>query len=411
MSHVDEGALHAYLDGALEEYPTGEARRIRAHLERCERCARALADARKSRDEADLLLAIPQVDVSAPPLEELRTLARSDAEPVKAPPRGLRLYRFGWAASVVLALGVGWMLRGGVPEASRPSVTEALSPSGAPAVGEERGGSLAEVPAGASAERAQVDVAMDEAPVASVAEAPPARQEGRMAEAVPAETTLPEPPGMDATVVEMAEIDVSEAEEALADMADLDLIEERSVPAESLTAPAGAPDVGVGALAAEEEVMVADATGAGEPDEAAGGSVPAAPERSALAARSAGVSSALQVEGFTARERESQRVSADDVAEPGSLVVPGLEVVSIVWREEGVVPAGVRVLQRLPDGGSLELIHLPAGFDPGAVEPAASGTGELVVPRDQGWLILRGPLSEEEFRSLLERMDAPVPDS
>ena len=26
MSHVDEGALHAYLDGALDEYPPAEAR-------------------------------------------------------------------------------------------------------------------------------------------------------------------------------------------------------------------------------------------------------------------------------------------------------------------------------------------------------------------------------------------------
>ena len=33
MSHVDDGALHAYLDGALEEYPIAEARRVREHLE------------------------------------------------------------------------------------------------------------------------------------------------------------------------------------------------------------------------------------------------------------------------------------------------------------------------------------------------------------------------------------------
>lgn len=417
MSHVDEGALHAYLDGALEEYPTGEARRIRAHLERCAACAQALADARALRDQADLLLGIPDVDVSAPPLEELRTLARSDAA-TASPPRGIRLYRFGWAASVVLALGVGWMLRGGVPEAPSPSVTGAVSRTAAPTA-EEAGRDLAaDVPVATAPEEARAGAAMDEAPMAPTPGTPPARQESRMAEAVTDEPVPPALAGADVAVAELAAVDVSGAEEAATELADVALAEDEVV-AESLVAPTGMTELQAGAVAeAPDAAQVADAevavmaggSGAATTTEAAGDDVAVSGERSALAARSAGVSSALQVESFASRERDARRVDTDDVAEPGSLVVPGLEVLSIVWREEGVVPAGVRVLQRLSEGGTLELIHLPAGFDPGSVEAAEPDVGELVVPRDQGWLIMRGPLSEEEFRSMLERMDAPVPE-
>ena len=42
MSHVDEGALHAYLDGALDEYPAAEGRRVREHLDLCPECAERL---------------------------------------------------------------------------------------------------------------------------------------------------------------------------------------------------------------------------------------------------------------------------------------------------------------------------------------------------------------------------------
>ena len=67
MPHVDEGALHAYLDGALDDYPNGEARRIRAHLERCASCGAALAEARSLRDTAEAVLATPTLNVTPPP--------------------------------------------------------------------------------------------------------------------------------------------------------------------------------------------------------------------------------------------------------------------------------------------------------------------------------------------------------
>ena len=111
MSHVDEGALHAYLDGALDEYPPGEARRVREHVETCAVCAAKLAEERKIRDEAHAILGLAAPEVVAPTLEELRAYVRA-SRPARTTV-SMQIYRMGWAASVVLALGTGWMLRGG----------------------------------------------------------------------------------------------------------------------------------------------------------------------------------------------------------------------------------------------------------------------------------------------------------
>ena len=111
MSHVNEGALHAYLDGALSELPSGDARAIREHVATCPECAMRLEEEKQIREEAVAILsgALPQVEF--PPLEELRLRAAATSLPTG--PRSGRLHRLGWAASVVLAVGTGWMLRGG----------------------------------------------------------------------------------------------------------------------------------------------------------------------------------------------------------------------------------------------------------------------------------------------------------
>ena len=404
MLHVDEGALHAYLDGALEEYPTGEARRIRAHLERCESCARALAEARRVRDRADMLLAIPDVDVSLPPLEELRRMAQSAPEGGEASPRRIPLHRLGWAASVVLALGVGWMLRGGVREEERVVPARATADVAA-----------AEAPAQAGQAEprpAALAAASDEASGADAAGPDPtgARRSraSQVAEAVPAPPTTPELPEMDAAAVGMAYAEQTDsAIEVVEDLAATfdDRVAARE---EAAVAPVDLPEAPAEPSTDAGNARVAAADAAADTPRAEERSVVASP-RLALEARAAPVASGLRMGAAAAGEAE-EGARADEVSEPGSLVVPGLEVVSIMWREEGVVPAGVRVLQRLDDGELLELIHLPAGFDPDAVEVAEPGLGELVVPRDQGWLIMRAPLAAEELRALLERMDAPSPE-
>src|SRR3989442_11997677 len=54
MSHVDEGTLHAYLDGAL---PPGERSQVDAHLAECRDCRERLAAARGLIAPADARLA------------------------------------------------------------------------------------------------------------------------------------------------------------------------------------------------------------------------------------------------------------------------------------------------------------------------------------------------------------------
>ncbi|MDZ7780785.1 MAG: zf-HC2 domain-containing protein [Gemmatimonadota bacterium] len=365
MSHVDEGALHAYLDGALDEYSGGEARRIRAHLDRCPECAEALREARALRESAHAILAEPNLSPAPPPLEELKRRAGSSG--VESPRARSRLYRFGWAASVVLALGVGWMLRGGAdPEPGAPS-TAARTTSGDRA----RSGTAARTEGQVTAEAPGTA----EPVVTSEAEADAA--------AVPSPPAPLRAPTLDVTpvlaAVEVADVDVADTDE----------------PAGTLQPPPElAYEAGDAPLTAEAEAR------SSEPG-------------LALATRSDGAGDALDSRSLEAlRDGLGVRSGRDETSsDPGSLVVPGLEVLSIVWREEGVVPAGVRVLQRLEDGGTLELIHLPEGFDPDGVAPPEPEQEELVVPRGEGWLILRGPVEEGVLETLLRRLDEASPSS
>lgn len=102
MSHVDEGTIHAYLDGAL---PPVEVGRIAQHLAGCEQCRTRVAEERALIERASslLALAVPGTrERPAPPLHALRH---------RRSPWSVRL-PLAWAATVVLALGLGWFVRG-----------------------------------------------------------------------------------------------------------------------------------------------------------------------------------------------------------------------------------------------------------------------------------------------------------
>ncbi len=93
-------------------------------------------------------------------------------------------------------------------------------------------------------------------------------------------------------------------------------------------------------------------------------------------------------------------------ATSGSLVVPGLEVLSVAGLDAEGLPGAVRVRQRLADGDTLELVHLPAGLAPSALAPVArDGRTELVLPRDGGWLVVRAHADREALLDLVRRMD------
>lgn len=135
MSHIAEGLLHAHLDGALEPADRERWAEAEAHLAVCEDCRRRLEAARELRDAASVLLAAAAVPpAERPSFDTLVAEAgrrRSDASDTAAgsvgvgtevprarearypPPR--RWWgsptKLAWAASLVLAVGAGWIGR------------------------------------------------------------------------------------------------------------------------------------------------------------------------------------------------------------------------------------------------------------------------------------------------------------
>ena len=104
MSHVDEGTLHAYLDGEL---PVAETARLEAHLAGCAACRERLDEERALIARAGELLALaapPAPERAAPPLHELRHPRLWWRRWARTP--------LAWAATVMLALATGWYLRG-----------------------------------------------------------------------------------------------------------------------------------------------------------------------------------------------------------------------------------------------------------------------------------------------------------
>ncbi|HEX6066289.1 MAG TPA: hypothetical protein VFZ04_18785 [Longimicrobiales bacterium] len=122
MSHVDDGELTAYADGA---YPVNDpdALRISAHLSACDNCRTRIEQAQMLRDRATEILgyATPATQV-APSFEALQAqVATSSGKP-------RRYVNLAWAASIMMALGLGWFGRGALqspPDMRSGSVFEA----------------------------------------------------------------------------------------------------------------------------------------------------------------------------------------------------------------------------------------------------------------------------------------------
>ena len=120
MSHVDEGTLHAYLDGELAPV---ERERVDAHLKGCPACQARLADERALIERASRLLGMATPPERAmPPLHQLRQ-----------PRLTWRLRRpLAWAATLILAVGIGWFARGSMMGSSDSETASAVSYLGRP---------------------------------------------------------------------------------------------------------------------------------------------------------------------------------------------------------------------------------------------------------------------------------------
>jgi putative zinc finger protein len=125
MSHVDEGTLHSYLDGEL---PASERASVEAHLAQCAACGVTLGEARALLERASTLLgSAGPIERPAPPFEQLRRAPRRSPWRIRT--------SFAWAASIVMALGLGYYLRDSERSAAP---TSALFIQQQPAAAEDR---------------------------------------------------------------------------------------------------------------------------------------------------------------------------------------------------------------------------------------------------------------------------------
>jgi len=107
MSHPDEGTIQMLLDGELGP---DERARVEAHARSCPACAAGIKEARAFMAEADRLVSM----LAVPARVETPTTVRGRAPALRA---------LAWAASIVLAVGLGYYGRG----ATAPQPAERLA--------------------------------------------------------------------------------------------------------------------------------------------------------------------------------------------------------------------------------------------------------------------------------------------
>jgi hypothetical protein len=186
MQHVDDGTLHAWLDEQITE--PAEAARIEEHLAVCAECAARLAAERAVFERAQELLSSTAPAGEQPSFETLVARAGSTSSVSPAAPvpsfGGLRRHalwsRVGLAASLALAVGLGWTAR---DFAGRDQVRLF-----APAAEPERGA------AASSDSNQRVEAPATAAPTRSTAAPPQASLRAADARARSAELSDPVPP-------------------------------------------------------------------------------------------------------------------------------------------------------------------------------------------------------------------------
>ncbi len=387
MRHVTDGELHAFLDGGLDLLSGDRGGEVRDHLAECPVCRERLQDEDTIRARATEILRDPGLGkLSLPTFEELRERASAPAPEPSAPPvpakkevryRGpLRGLPMAWAATIVLALGVGWM--GGqlwrtLPQ-PRPAAEYApIEPSGAqladldaesPAVGlreslQENEGSLPTSPVVETVRQGRAD---ETGSVTEPAAAPPPEQ--RVVEAARREEPA------------RGGVEVESAFRIPRGMASPTSSADASVLHDSVAAKVGLRMTALGLQKTPQ------APGAEPPYSLA-----------------------------------------------NSFAVPGLKLVSVEWEERITGERALLIRQLLSPGDTLELryVGLLMGTDPRAggggegglpLEEASGrrayanvleaslppGWNQVVMDRGRALLVARGPLSEANLKALLKTL-------
>jgi len=107
MQHLDEGTLQAWLDRPRSGLDPSEVAEIERHLASCDVCASRLSALQASDDRARSLLSVGRdAVVAAPPYQRIAERAAGSRRRRRAQKR---LTAMAWAASIVVAIGVGWL--------------------------------------------------------------------------------------------------------------------------------------------------------------------------------------------------------------------------------------------------------------------------------------------------------------
>ncbi len=448
MPHADEGRLHAYLDGALHAESPAEARALERHLERCDDCRSLLEFERAVRHEAAELLAgvTPGAAAAPPPWGEILHRAgraqganagggargddragarRDDGDGASASGGGRRMgyawlpagRRLAWAASVVVALGVGWWAHAalgvgpfGGPTASRADSEAAtagrLAPSGEPEPSAPAA-SLQDAAGGEADEREAPGTLGEE--VAEEAGSPGGAEDGRDAGRRQDSTGNAGASGAP-TLDELRTTAFRDAREGAADAGESSR-EGEAAPLDD-AAPASPAALGRAEARAADEApapaaaaVPADVIGKAEPESAPVDPI-LVPDRQGPVPEAAAAARLAAPEAF-ARDDEAPPWTAVGLVEARALLgtapvgVPGADVLEIAWGAGGRT---LRVTQRLPTGERIDLYQWQAdrqgtagpvfGDDPG--DPAAQRERDRVAgPRS------RPPLSMVSLDGLL----------
>jgi len=169
--HPDDGTIQMLLDDELD---CGEREQVESHLAGCQVCAARVAEARAYLHEADRLVEVLQVPGS---------LTEAPAAPRRRRP-GVTIRNLAWAASILLAVSLGYWGRGALAPAREAPLQEgerrsvAAAPTAAPQEIEAAGSTAA------PAAQAAAALQRTEAPAAT--EQPLARREEAKQVAQPA---------------------------------------------------------------------------------------------------------------------------------------------------------------------------------------------------------------------------------
>ncbi|MBT8402688.1 MAG: carboxypeptidase-like regulatory domain-containing protein [Gemmatimonadetes bacterium] len=129
MPHWDEGLLQAWIDMPRSGLSDEERESIAKHVARCDACAARVAELRASSDRTAALLGSAERDEMPPFAAVLERAGGEDAtEAPGSSPVRRRWSTTRWAASIVVALGAGWLAndlfrRGAMPTGPAPEAS------------------------------------------------------------------------------------------------------------------------------------------------------------------------------------------------------------------------------------------------------------------------------------------------